>query len=177
MLIRNSQDSAVGTHRTASRSRAPRVNGFTVLELLLVIAVGTILAAVAIPITTTALNNAHVTSMVDAISGAVAKTRYQSIMTSQPYTMVITTPANTYVVKNISTGVSVAMALPSQTVQINGGTAATYTYTLCPNGTVWGAGGTCPGVTLPPALTVSLQGRQINMAISSVGNVSTTNVH
>lgn len=178
MLIRNSQDSAVGTHRVASRRRTHRANGFTVLELLLVITVGAILTAVAIPIMGTALNNAHVTSMVDAISGAVAKTRYQSIMTSQPYTLVVTAPANTYVVKNITTGVSsVAIPLPSQTVKINTGTAATYTFTLCPNGTVYGAGGVCPGVALPPALSISLQGRQVNMAVSSVGNVSTTIVH
>ncbi|MGH9717464.1 MAG: pilus assembly FimT family protein [Candidatus Acidiferrales bacterium] len=168
-------------HRSAKTAEAwcarIKSRGFTLLELLFVIAVGTILTAVAIPIMNTALNNMHVNSVVDAITGAVSKTRYQSIMTSQPYTMTITAPANTYVATNVGTGVAtttVPIPLPSQTVQINSGTTATYTYTFCPNGTVYGAGGVCPGAGLPPVLTVSLQGRQVNINVSSVGNVSTT---
>jgi len=157
--------------------RQHRATGFTVLELLIVIAVGITLTAVAIPIMNTAMNNMHMTSMVDAISTAVSKTRYQSIMTSQPYTLAITAPANTYVVTNVSTTASVSIPLPNNSIAINNGAGATYTFTFCPNGTVWGAGGVCPGVNQPPALSVSSQGRQINVSVSNVGNVTTTMVH
>ncbi len=178
MLIRRSKNSANDASATIGvRSVCPS-GGFTILELLLVVAIGIILTAVAIPMINSALNNMHVNSMVDAISGAVSKTRYQAIMASQPYTLAITAPANTYVVTNVATtAASTAVPLPSQTVVINGGTAATYTLTFCPNGMVYGAGGACPGASLPPALSVSSQGRQINVSISSVGNVSTTSIH
>lgn len=179
MLIRRSKNSANDASATIGvRSVCPS-GGFTILELLLVVAIGIILTAVAIPMINSALNNMHVNSMVDAITGAVSKTRYQSIMTSQPYTLAITTPSNTYVVTNVTTGTAAAtVPLPGQGVLINGGTAATYTLTLCPNGTVYGgAGGACPGASLPPALSISSQGRQINVSISSVGNVTTTSVH
>jgi hypothetical protein len=128
----------------------------------------------------TAMNNMHVNSMVDAISGAIAKARYQSIMTSQEYTVVFTVPTNTYVVTNVGTGVATtATPLPSKSVLLNGGTAGTTTFTFCPNGTVYGAGAGCtpPAGAVPPALSVSSQGRQINVAVSGVGNVTTTTIH
>jgi Tfp pilus assembly protein PilE len=178
MLIRKSKDSTNDASAMIAARFARRSSGFTVLELLLVVAVGIILAGVAIPMMSSAMNNMHVNSVVDAITGAVSKTRYQSIMTSQPYTLAITAPSNTYVVTNVTTGTaSATVPLPNQTVAINSGTAATYTFTFCPNGTVWGAGGGCPGIVLPPALSVSSQGRQVNLSISSVGNVTTTSIH
>jgi prepilin-type N-terminal cleavage/methylation domain-containing protein len=179
MLIRRSEDSNVGAARIACDSRKPRANGFTLLELLLVIAVGMILTAVAIPVIGTTMNNMRMNSVVNAISSAVSKTRYESIMVSQPYTLVLTAPANTYVVTNTSTAfASPVTPLPSQLVQINGGAAATYTFTFCPNGTVYGAGAVCnpPAGAAPPAISVTSQGRQINVTVSGVGNVTTTTI-
>lgn len=162
---------------TISARSAIRSGGFTLLELLLVIFVGTVLMAVAIPTMRSVMNNMRVNSMVSAISGAVAKTRYQAIMGSQPYTLTITAPANTYVVTNVTTTVASApVPLPGQNVALNGGAGATYTFTFCPNGTVYGAGGVCPGANAPPALSVSSQGRQVNVNVTSVGNVTTKSI-
>jgi len=177
MLIRKSKDSTNDASAMIAARFARRSSGFTVLELLLVVAVGITLTAVAIPMMKSAMNNMRMNSMADAVIGAVSKTRYKSIMTSQPYTLAITAPSNTYVVTNVTTGTaSATVPLPNQTVAINSGTAATYTFTFCPNGTVWGAGGVCPGAGLPPALSISSQGRLVNINISSVGNVTTTKV-
>jgi hypothetical protein len=145
-------------------------------ELLTVILAGMVMTAIAVPVIGSALASMNLNSVASAISGAVSKTRYQAIMNSQTYTLTITTPANTYVVKNVSTNTaSLPTPLPEREVAINGGTSGTYAFTLCPNGTVYGAGGTCPTNTTPPVLRATYQGKQITITVSSVGNVIKTN--
>ncbi len=113
--------------------------GFSVIELLMVLLAGSIIAAIAIPTYQSAKSSMQVTATANAIAGAVSQTRYSALMNSQVYTLTITAPANTYLATNISTGVSSSsVPLPSTLVQINGGASATYTFTLCPNGTVFG---------------------------------------
>jgi hypothetical protein len=78
------------------------------------------------------------------------------------------------VVTNVSTGVSDnAIPLTPHAVVLNGGSNVTYLF--CPNGTVWGAGASCPGTGTPPLLTAAYAGRQMNLSVSGVGNV--TSVH
>ncbi len=167
-------------NRTAGvRSLKKDLRGFTIIELLIVVLVGIILTAISIPVYQTAMMNMQMNSMVSAISAAISQTRYAAIMNSQVYTLSITAPANTYVVTNISTSTANAtVPLPSTLIALNGGTSATYTFTLCPNGTVSGAGGVCPPVsnTVPPALTATNNGRQVDINVSSVGNVTTTRI-
>ena len=153
--------------------------GFTIVELLIVVLVGTLLTAISVPLYHTAMMNVQMNSMVSAITGAVSQTRYAAIMNAQVYTLAITAPANTYVVSNVTASTSnAAIPLPSTAIAINSGTSATYTFTLCPNGAVYGAGGTCPTspVTVPPSISVSNNGSQINITVSGVGNVTTTRV-
>ncbi|HTU35553.1 MAG TPA: prepilin-type N-terminal cleavage/methylation domain-containing protein [Candidatus Acidoferrum sp.] len=154
--------------------------GFSVIELLIVVVVGAILTAIAVPLFNSAMTNMHMNSMASAISAAVSKTRYRAIMNSQTYVLDVHTPANTYIATNQGTGqTDRAVPFPSSTIAINGGTTATYEFTLCPNGMVYGAGGSCAsaGNTTPPALSITYQGRQINISVSSVGNVTTTTIH
>ncbi|MGA9883633.1 MAG: prepilin-type N-terminal cleavage/methylation domain-containing protein [Candidatus Acidiferrales bacterium] len=158
------------------RSRRFRpLAGFTLIEMVTVVAIGLILTAVAIPVFSTAMANMRINSAVSAFSGAISSARYHAIKDSQTYTFVLTTPANSFVLTNTSTGVAAnAVPLPSY-VSISGGSGSPYTYTLCPNGMVYGAGG-CPGAD-PPALSFLYQGRQINLAVSEVGNVTKTVVN
>jgi len=155
------------------------LRGYSIVELLIVVSVGLILAAIAVPTYKTTMADMQMNDTVSAISGAVSQTRYAAIMNSQIYTLAFTAPANTYVVTNVTTTtVNPAISLPTTTVAINGGANATYTYTMCPNGIVFGAGGTCvpPPNTVPPVLSASNYGRQVNINVSSVGSVTTTNV-
>jgi len=162
-------------HHSAERNSS---RGFSVLELLTVLTVGTILTAMAIPAMTSALAGMRLNSTVGSITAAISQTRSRAIMNSQPYTLVLTVPSDTYVVTNVTTSTAdSAVSLPNSTVSINGGTAGTYTYTLCPNGTIYGAGGTCPGANLPPALTAAYRGKLTDINVSSVGNVTATIVH
>jgi type II secretory pathway pseudopilin PulG len=170
----------------ATRHSAPRPSlpstaaGFTLLEALFVVAAGIVLTAVAIPILNTAMISMRINSAVSQFSGAIGSARYLAIKDSQPYTFVLTTPANTYIETNTVTNVAPygAIPLPSY-VTISGTGGSPFTYTLCPNGIIYGAGATCnpPPATTPPALSFTYQGRQINVAVSRVGNVTTTTIH
>ena len=173
---------ALPVPENAAPERHRGQRGFTVPELLIALVIGTVMTAVAIPMFFKALNNARLSNAVSSISSVISSTRYSALMKSQTYTVVITAPANTYVVTNVSTSTAGA-ATPvanGQTIKINGGTATTYTYTFCPNGTTYGAtSGLCPGQTSftavnPPALSLTYGSRQVNIAVSTVGNVTTT---
>ncbi len=152
--------------------------GFTLPELLIGMAVAAILTAMSVPVVSSTMSRMRMNSAVSAISGAVSKARYQAIRNSDVYTLAITVPQNTYVVTDVTANVvSPAVPLPN-TVTINGGNAAVFTYTLCANGTVYGAGGTCTGnLNVPPALAVTYGQLQTNIAVSTVGNVTTTVIH
>lgn len=164
--------------RTGERQRCGQP-GFTVPELLIVLIVGAVLTAIALPMYNSAMLNMRMNSMVGAISGAVSRTRYQSIMSSKIYTLAITAPGNSYVVTDVTDGTAAsAVPLPSTSIAVNGGTAATYTFTLCPNGVVYGAGGVCAtGSPAPPALALTCQSREIDITVSGVGNVTSNVIH
>ena len=169
MLFQDSKQQLADEQRPRDRSN----RGFTIPELLVGLLIATVVTASAIPVYNTAMANMRMNSMVTALTRAVSNARYQSVMTSQIYTLAITTPANTYVVKNIATGVSVAaVQLPTTMIAINGGSASTYTFTLCPNGTVYGAGGGCPNNNTPPALALTYHSSETDLSISGVGNVT-----
>ena len=156
----------------------PRSRGFSLLELVIVTAIGTILTLVSIPVINTTMAGMRLSSTVNSLTGALSAARYRAIMNSQVFTLALAEPANTYVVTNVGTGqADAAVPLPSKAVAINGGGTATYTFTFCPNGIVYGSGGVCPGNNTPPALTATSLGRQINISVSSVGNVTTTTIH
>jgi type II secretory pathway pseudopilin PulG len=164
-----------GRHVAPRFSRPSRAAGFTLLEALIVVAVGVVLTALAIPVISNTLVNMRMNSSVSQFTAALSSSRFQAIKASQPYTLVITAPANTYVLTNTVTGYAApAVPFPSY-IDINGG-GGTFTYTLCPNGTVYGAGGACPGTNQPPSLSFQYQNRQIDIAVSEVGNVSTTTI-
>ena len=151
--------------------------GFTLLELIMAMAIGTVLTAMAIPVCISAQNNMRLNSAVSAMSSAITQTRYKSIMTSQTYSLAINSAGNTYTITNVTTGVAgTAIPFTPSAVAVNGG-AGTSTFLFCPNGTVWAAGAACPGAGAPPAITAVFEGRQINLNVSSVGNVTTTQVH
>ena len=162
--------------RLEGRNR--HIAGLSLVELLVVMAIGTILTLLSVPVFNSAMASMRMNSVVNNLSTAIGKTRYRAIMNSQIYTLTLSTPANTFVVTNVQTGVAdKVVPLPTKLVAINGGGNATYTFTFCPNGTAYGAGGACPGVNATPALTLTYQSRQTNMTVSSVGNVTTKTIH
>jgi prepilin-type N-terminal cleavage/methylation domain-containing protein len=162
-----------GTAATQRRSA-----GLSLPELMIGMAIAAILTAMSVPVVNSTMARMRMNSAVSAISTSISKARYRAIRNSDVYTLTITVPQNTYVVTDVTTNVAdSAVPLPN-TVAINGGNSAVITYTLCPNGIVYGAGGTCTNNTnAPPALTVTYSQLQTNINVSTVGNVTTTVIH
>jgi len=159
-------------------SEALRARGFSLIELLAVLAIGVIMTAVAVPILSSTMSRMRLDSAVSSISTVISKTRYRSIRNSDIYTLTISVPQNTYVVTDVSANVVDPVEPLPSLVALNGGAVAVYTYTFCPNGTVYGAGGICVNnANLPPALIATYQTRQTNISVSTVGNVTTKNIH
>jgi hypothetical protein len=87
-------------HR-ASRARIDSINGaesrsdgFKLLELLLVVAIGSLMVAVAVPIINTTMTNLHLGSAATGLSTAVQSARYLAISSGCPVQMTVS--AHTY---------------------------------------------------------------------------------
>ncbi len=66
-------------HRTLARVRGRGSRGFTLLELVLVIAVGMILAAMAVPVIWNTMRIYSMRSAISSLTGAISSSRYQAI--------------------------------------------------------------------------------------------------
>ena len=155
-------------------TKLSRQNGFTMIELLVALAIGTILTVMSIPVMRTTMSRMRMNSGVASITTVITKTKYRAIRNSDVFTLAISVPQNTYVVTDVTTNVADRVEPLPNYMTLNGGNAATFTYTFCPNGTVYGAGGVCVNnLNAPPALVVTYQQRQTNMSVSMVGNVTT----
>ena len=60
--------------------------GFSLIELLVVLAIGTVLTVIAVPITINAMKSYRLTAAVSAATGAIQATRYAAIMHGYPGT-------------------------------------------------------------------------------------------
>ncbi len=70
--------------------------GYSLLELVAVIAVGMIAAAMALPLVKSSLQSFRVQSAVSSISGAISSTRYHVIVDGCPYAVSFKKASNTY---------------------------------------------------------------------------------
>ena len=74
--------------------------GFTVVEMLMVVAIMGVLATIAIPLTTSAMKNYRLDAAVDSVTGAIQSTRYQAITAGCPYTIAFSQLTRSYQVAN-----------------------------------------------------------------------------
>lgn len=80
------------------RSRAGR--GFTMLELVIVMAIIVITTVIAIPVVNSTLNAYVVNSAVTSLTGAVQTTRYKAISSGYPFALVVTKATSSYQVQS-----------------------------------------------------------------------------
>ncbi len=65
--------------------RAAKASGYTLVELLIGLVVGTILTAMAVPFVTTLQNQYRLQGAVSSATWAIQSTRYQALMAGYPY--------------------------------------------------------------------------------------------
>lgn len=87
-----------------SASLAPA--GFTLIEIVIVLAVLTALTAISLPLFQNASTSYRMSSAVLAVTGAIQSTRYQAIMHGYPYTLALDPTSQTYQVQNEPPGTS-----------------------------------------------------------------------
>lgn len=150
--------------------------GFTVVEMLMVVAIMGVLATIAIPLTTSAMKNYRLDAAVDSVTGAIQSTRYQAITAGCPYTIAFSQLTRSYQVANepLSGSPPACAASFSNLGSVvpwssSGDLSLTAAVTLqfSPNGIVTVASG-----SLPMTLSNGIATKQI--MVSGVGNVTVT---
>jgi len=167
-MVRNSKI----TKGTMVRARAAR--GFTLLELVVVVAIAMVLAAIAVPVINNSMRVYSFRSSISAFTGIVQSTRYNAIYHGCPYQLTFTAAPMTYTVASEVPAVGtntclVAMGAPSAAVPLPGKGAAlngNLTLLFHPSGLVQATTGnlttttmTFPGITQAENIQISAFGR------------------
>jgi type IV pilus assembly protein PilA len=175
-MIRSSQTKRKG----GVRKRAAR--GFTLLELLIVVAIASVMAAIAIPVIGNTLRVYKMRAAVTQVTSVISSTRYQAIFHGCKTQVVMTAATATYQMQSEApayggqacatafTNVGAALPLLATGITLNQNVTLTFT----PGGGV----GSNPAMN-PIALTLSYPGftaQVVNeqITVSNYGNITVT---
>lgn len=84
--------------------------GFTLLEVVVVLAVALVMSAMAAPVVQSSISAFRLRSSVASMTGAIQSTRYRAIFDGCPYQIAFSKATNTYQVSNTVTGAGCAAA-------------------------------------------------------------------
>ena len=149
-------------------SRAPA--GFTLLEVLLALAITGTVVGIAIPQIQGMLESYHLSAAVSGVSGAIQSTRYQAIVQGYPFELTLTHTTTSYQVLSqvppATTFSNVGGAIPwSPSGDVTMSPSVTLQFS--PNGTV------APTAGSPPVVfTLSNGAATRTVTVSGVGNVT-----
>ena len=160
--------------RTKKHDAASSERGFTIIELLVTMTVGVILATFAVPLLQNGMNFFRVRSAATSVSGAIQSTRFQAIFHGCPYGLAFNSAAMTYQVSAQLPGAAgcaaaftnVGPALPianAASVTLN----QNVTFQFRPGGLTQ----TTVGV---PTLILDCHGSKETIAVSTYGNITVT---
>jgi Tfp pilus assembly protein FimT len=141
--------------------------GFSIVELMLVILIGIILTAIALPEVQSSLYNYRLRGAVSMATWAIQSTRYQALMEGVPYQVVLTSASNQYQVQGFIGGAytNVGGVVPLSSLPV--ALSADTTLNFRPNGSV-----TAPVGALN--FTITYQGVCQRVTVTNYGNVSIT---
>jgi Tfp pilus assembly protein FimT len=148
------------------RAKAP---GYSLVELMMGLLIGTILTAMAVPQVTVIQNQYRLRGAVASATWAIQSTRYQALMAGYPYQVVLTKSTNTYQIQNLPPGaasyanVGTAVPLSGSDVSLNNDT----TLQFQPNGAITAKKGALN-------FTLTYSGNTKTITVSNYGNISVT---
>jgi prepilin-type N-terminal cleavage/methylation domain-containing protein len=171
----------VSDQRRAARRRPPqqkrRSQGFTLLELVMVVTIGLVLGAMSIPAIVSTVNYFKFRSAVSSVTGAMQTARYQAIYQGCSSQVVFDAAAFTYQISGLTPNVAPALGCSAVYVPINTtliptpigdkrvSLAASKTITFSPGGAV---------TPVPTTLTLTNNGRTATILVSNFGRVNVT---
>jgi prepilin-type N-terminal cleavage/methylation domain-containing protein len=148
--------------------------GFTVVELLITMAVGIVLAAFVVPLLQNGMNFFRVRAAASSVSGAIQSTRFQAIFHGCPYAIAFNMPSMTYQVSAqlvSPAGCAAAFTNVGLAIPIANGSSVTLnenvTFQFHPGGLTQ----TTQGV---PTLVLDCHGSKETITVSTYGNITTT---
>ena len=160
-----------------SKSHTPECRGWTLLELMVVVAIMGVLVKISLPTVQNTILAYRLSAAASSVAAAIQGTRYQAVMVGCPYTIAFNANSTTYQVQTEAISgtppacagsfSNVGSAIPWAT---DGGVSLTPSTTLqfSPNGTVTATTG-----TLSLALSNGSAGTR-TITVSGVGNVKVT---
>ena len=156
-------------HTFLRPSLQAKVRGYSLVELIMGLLIGTILTAMAIPQVTAIQNGYRLSGAVSSSTWAIQSTRYQALMAGYPYQVVFSKSAGTYQIQNLPTGaatyanVGTAVPLSGSNVSLNQDT----TLQFQPNGAITATTGAL-------IFTLTYNGTTKTITVSNYGNISVT---
>ncbi len=141
--------------------------GFSLIELLVVVAIVSALAGIAIPMTLNAMKGYRLNAAVASATGAIQSTRYLAIMQGCPYYITFTVSTNSYQVTNAASCTTSYVGPKVPISRLGDVTLSrTFTYTLNANGTIQ------EGTGLPGTFTIANGIVTELITFTGVGNVT-----
>jgi len=156
-------------HRTAfTTADKTAQRGYTVIELLIVVAITIIVVAIAVPQTQSAVASYRLRSAVGTVTGAIQSTRYQAISQGYPFAVAFSQAGKNYQISSDPTRTSnfknVGSAIPLGNSIILGGDT---TLQFHPSGIVQSSVGSM-------TLTVSNGARTATIKVTTYGSATVT---
>jgi len=148
-----------------------RMGGFSIIELVIVIAIMSIVAAIAVPSIQSSVQLYRLRSAASSVQGVIQTTRYQAISSGYPFAVVFSKANSTYQVQSDPTNTN-TFGNVGGTVPLSGSSAAATidqdaTLQFRPSGLVIATTGTT-------TVQVSYYGNTETVQVSSYGNIKVT---
>jgi prepilin-type N-terminal cleavage/methylation domain-containing protein len=156
------------TDRRVKRATLGNARGFSLIEIVIVLLVGTILTAMAIPQVKSGLNTYRLNSAVAMAKWSIQSTRFQALMKGYPYQVAFSSTNFNYQIQNLPSGTTYSnvggtVPLASWPMTLSADT----TLRFLPNGSVNAPVG---GLSF----TITYQGTTKTITVSNYGNVTVT---